>query len=78
MWTVEKSDESVTVAGIRRGTQNEVRETGSSPRAQRAYYTNNKKYQTDLQAMLTPAPPLTCAVRSPPTSSPASVTASRR
>ena len=27
VWTVEKSDESVTVAGIRRGTQNEVRET---------------------------------------------------
>lgn len=52
VWTVEKSDESVTVAGIRRGTQNEVRETWTVARAQRAGYTNNKKYQTDPQAML--------------------------
>ncbi len=52
VWTVEKTDEAVTVAGIRRGTSQEVRETWTLARAQRAGYTNNKKYQTDPQAML--------------------------
>lgn len=52
VWTEDKTDESVTVAGRRRGTPHIIRETWTLARAQRAGYTNNKKYQTDPQAML--------------------------
>jgi len=52
VWTEDKTDELVTVAGRRRGTPHIIRETWTLARAQRAGYTNNKKYQTDPQAML--------------------------
>ena len=52
VWTAEKSDESVTVCGRRRGSEHIVTETWTLARAQRAGYTSNKKYQTDPQAML--------------------------
>jgi hypothetical protein len=52
VWTVEKSDAKVTVAGRRRGTSHTIEETWTAGRAQKAGYTNNKKYSTDPQAML--------------------------
>ena len=52
VWTITKTDESVTVAGRRRGTDRVIEETWTTQRAQRAGYTSNKKYQTDPQAML--------------------------
>ena len=52
VWTESKTDDSVTVCGRRKGTENVIRETWTIARAQRAGYTNNKKYQTDPQAML--------------------------
>lgn len=52
VWTVEKSDARVTVAGRRKGTSHTIEETWTTGRAQKAGYTNNKKYTTDPQAML--------------------------
>lgn len=52
VWTVEKSDVKVTVSGKRRGSTHEITETWTTARAQKAGYTNNKKYATDPQAML--------------------------
>ena len=52
VWTVEKSDAKVTVSGKRRGSTHEISETWTTARAQKAGYTNNKKYATDPQAML--------------------------
>lgn len=52
VWTVEKSDAKVTVAGRRKGTVHTIEETWTTGRAQKAGYTNNKKYATDPQAML--------------------------
>jgi hypothetical protein len=52
VWTVSKSDQSVTVAGRRRGSSHIVEETWTTARASKAGYTNNKKYATDPQAML--------------------------
>jgi hypothetical protein len=52
VWTVEKSDAKVTVAGRRKGTTHTIEETWTTGRAQKAGYTNNKKYATDPQAML--------------------------
>ena len=52
VWTVEKSDAKVTVAGRRKGTSHVHEETWTTARAQKAGYTNNKKYSTDPQAML--------------------------
>jgi hypothetical protein len=52
VWTVEKSDVKVTVSGKRRGSTHEISETWTTARAQKAGYTNNKKYATDPQAML--------------------------
>ena len=52
VWTVEKSDAKVTVAGKRRGSTHVHEETWTAARAQKAGYTNNKKYGTDPQAML--------------------------
>ena len=52
VWTVEKSDAKVTVSGKRRGSAHTISETWTTARAQKAGYTNNKKYATDPQAML--------------------------
>lgn len=52
VWTVEKGDESVTVAGRRRGSAHVVTETWTPARARKAGYTSNKKYDSDPQAML--------------------------
>ncbi len=52
VWTVEKSDAKVTVAGRRKGSSHVIEETWTAGRAQKAGYTNNKKYTTDPQAML--------------------------
>jgi hypothetical protein len=52
VWTVEKSDAKVTVAGRRKGSTHVHEETWTTARAQKAGYTNNKKYATDPQAML--------------------------
>jgi hypothetical protein len=51
-WTVSTSDESVTVAGCRRGSQHVEESTWDIARAKKAGYTNNEKYRTDPQAML--------------------------
>lgn len=52
VWTVEKSDAKVTVAGRRKGSSHVIEETWTTGRANKAGYTNNKKYSTDPQAML--------------------------
>lgn len=52
VWTVEKSDAKVTVAGRRKGSTHVHEETWTTARAQKAGYTTNKKYSTDPQAML--------------------------
>ena len=52
VWTVEKSDAKVTVAGRRKGSTHVHEETWTTARAQKAGYTTNKKYATDPQAML--------------------------
>ena len=52
VWTVEKSDAKVTVAGKRKGSTHVHEETWTTARAQKAGYTSNKKYVTDPQAML--------------------------
>lgn len=51
-WTVATSDESVTVAGQRKGSQHVEESTWTFERAKKAGYTNNEKYRTDPQAML--------------------------
>ena len=52
VWTVEKSDAKVTIAGRRKGSTHVHEETWTTARAQKAGYTSNKKYSTDPQAML--------------------------
>lgn len=52
VWTVEKSDAKVTVAGRRKGSTHVHEETWTAARAQKAGYTKNTKYNTDPQAML--------------------------
>lgn len=52
IWTTEKTDSKVTVAGRRRGSSHVVEETWTVARAQKAGYTSNKKYQSDPAAML--------------------------
>lgn len=52
VWTVDSTDESVTVAGRRRGSEHAEQSTWTFERAKRAGYTNNEKYRTDPQAML--------------------------
>lgn len=52
VWTVESTDQSVTVAGRRRGTQSVESSTWTFDRAHKAGYTSNAKYKTDPQAML--------------------------
>ena len=52
IWTEESSDRQVTVCGKRRGQEHVERATWTIDRARKAGYTNNKKYDTDPQAML--------------------------
>ncbi len=52
IWTVEESDQKVTVAGRRKGSEHEERVTWTIQRATKAGYTSNKKYTTDPIAML--------------------------
>ena len=52
IWTEESSDRQVTVCGRRRGSEHVERATWTLDRARKAGYTNNKKYDTDPQAML--------------------------
>lgn len=52
VWTVESTDESVTVSGSRRGSEHVETATWTFDRANKAGYTNNAKYKTDPQAML--------------------------
>jgi len=52
IWTVESTDEAVTVAGRRRGTEHVEQVTWTYERAHRAGYTSNAKYKSDPQAML--------------------------
>lgn len=52
LWTVESTDESVTVAGCRRGSDRTETATWTYARANKAGYTNNSKYKSDPQAML--------------------------
>jgi hypothetical protein len=52
VWTEESSDRQVTVCGRRRGEEHVERATWTIDRARKAGYTNNKKYDTDPQAML--------------------------
>ena len=52
LWTVESTNEAVTVAGRRRGTDRVEQSTWTYERAQLAGYTGNAKYKTDPQAML--------------------------
>jgi hypothetical protein len=52
VWTVESTDESVTVAAKRRGSERTESATWTFERAKKAGYTNNEKYRTDPQAML--------------------------
>ena len=50
--TIKKSDTEVSVRGRRRGSPTWITETWTKARAQKAGYTNNKKYESDPQAML--------------------------
>jgi hypothetical protein len=52
IWTEETTDEAVTVAGQRRGSDVVERVTWTIARAKKAGYTSNAKYSTDPQAML--------------------------
>lgn len=52
VWTVESTDQSVTVSGQRRGSDVVETVTWTYDRARKAGYTSNKKYDTDPQAML--------------------------
>lgn len=52
IWTEETADESVTVAGQRRGSDVVERVTWTIERARKAGYTSNAKYASDPQAML--------------------------
>jgi len=52
IWTEETTDEAVTVAGQRRGSEVVERVTWTIERARKAGYTSNAKYSSDPQAML--------------------------
>lgn len=52
VWTVEESEQRVTVAGRRRGSDHEERVTWTMDRARKAGYTKNQKYQTNPVEML--------------------------
>jgi hypothetical protein len=67
IWTEESSDRQVTVCGRRRGQEHVERSTWTIDRARKAGYTNNKKYETDPQAMLYSKAAARSPARSPPT-----------
>lgn len=52
IWTEDTTDEAVTVAGQRRGSDVVERVTWTIERARKAGYTSNAKYTSDPQAML--------------------------
>lgn len=52
VWTVESTDQSVTVSAQRRGSEHIETSTWTFERAEKAGYTNNSKYKSDPQAML--------------------------
>lgn len=52
LWTEKDTADEVTVCGRRKGTTNVERSSWTTARARKAGYTNNKKYETDPQAML--------------------------
>lgn len=52
VWTVEKTDDGVTVSGCRAGSSTVETETWTLSRAERAGYTKNAKYRSDPQSML--------------------------
>jgi hypothetical protein len=52
VWTESSTDSEVVVCGRRRGSEHIERVTWNIARARKAGYTNNKKYDTDPQAML--------------------------
>lgn len=52
VWTEKDTPDKVIVAACRRGSDHVERSEWTTDRARRAGYTNNKKYETDPQAML--------------------------
>ena len=52
IWTEESQDTTVTVCGMRAGSDKVERSTWTIERAQRAGYTKNAKYQSNPQEML--------------------------
>jgi hypothetical protein len=52
VWTESSTDREVVVCGQRRGSEHVERVSWSIDRARKAGYTNNKKYDSDPQAML--------------------------
>jgi hypothetical protein len=52
VWTESSTDTEVVVCGRRKGGEHVERSTWSIARARKAGYTNNKKYDSDPQAML--------------------------
>jgi hypothetical protein len=52
VWTESSTDREVVVCGKRRGSDHEERAVWNIDRARKAGYTNNKKYESDPQAML--------------------------
>jgi len=52
VWTVNTSDDQVTVAARRKGSEHVETSTWTYARAERAGYVSNAKYKTDPQAML--------------------------
>lgn len=52
IWTEEETEQKVTVAGRRRGSEHVERVTWTIARATKAGYTSNAKYRTDPIAML--------------------------
>jgi hypothetical protein len=52
VWTESSTDREVVVCGRRRGSEHVERSAWTIDRARKAGYTNNKKYDSDPQAML--------------------------
>ena len=52
VWTESSTDREVVVCGRRRGAEHVERSSWTIDRARKAGYTNNKKYDSDPQAML--------------------------
>jgi hypothetical protein len=52
VWTESSTDREVTVCGKRKGSEHVEKSTWTIDRARKAGYTNNKKYDSDPQAML--------------------------